>query len=127
MQKKVASANAKVADYQAQDAIRRGDEEANKIHRQTMGLQSAQRAGFAGHGVDVNSGTAANIQDQTDFFGQWDANTARGNAAKEAYALKSQAANYRAEASSINPLMSAGGSLLTNSSSVAGTWYKKGP
>jgi hypothetical protein len=112
--KEVAKNNARTAEYQAQDAVRRGEEEAMKVRRQAMGLKSAQRASLAGRGLDVSYGTAFDLQEQTDFFGDLDAETVRLNAAKDAWTLRRQRDNYLMQRDAIHPLMAASGSLLSS-------------
>lgn len=126
----VAENNAKVADIQAQDAIRRGDEEANAIRRNADMLKGSQRASMAAKGLDLAEGTAAELQDQTDFFSLVDQGTARNNAQKEAWGIRVGATNYRNEAAmqratakSINPGMAAATSLIGGAGQVADRWY----
>jgi hypothetical protein len=129
---KVADNNAQTAEYQAQDALRRGDQEAHAIRRDADRLKGTQRATMAARGVDLASGTAAELQDQTDFFSLTDQSTARHNAAKDAWSIRVGATNYRNEATmqratakSISPGFAAAGSLLTSGSQVASRWYPK--
>lgn len=121
--KQVAANNAKVAEMQAQDAERRGEKEAIEVQRRAAMYKSAQRASMGARGLDLTYGTAADLQDQTDFFGQIDANTARLNAAKEAWARRAQRSNFEFEAASSRPWMSAGSTLLTGAGQVADKWY----
>ena len=95
--KQVGRNNETMAAYAAADALRRGDEEAAKVQRQASQLKGAQRASLAARGLDINAGTAGEIQDQTDFFSQIDQGTARNNAARDAWSLRYQGANARAE------------------------------
>lgn len=122
MEKYTAKQNARIASAQAADAIARGDDEAAKVRREALDMQSTQRASYAGQGVDVGTGTAAHVQQQTEYFGEWDAATVRNNARKESWALRSQAENFRAQASSINPLMRAGGTLLSGAAKTGAMW-----
>ena len=128
----VAANNATMAEYAAQDASRRGEEEVAAIRRNADMLKGSQRASMAARGLDLAEGTAAELQDQSDFFALTDINTARNNARREAWSIRNQGANYtseanmqRATARSINPLMSAGATLLTGAGHVAGRWYQK--
>lgn len=121
---KVASNNARVAEYQAQDAERRGEQQAQEIARKASQLQGTQRATMASRGLDLTSGTPADLIEQTDFFASIDQATARTNARKEAWGKRAMGANYSAEASSYSPLMSAGSSLLGGATSVADRWMR---
>lgn len=126
----VADNNAQMAEWQAQDALRRGDEEAAAVRRQADQLKGSQRATMAAKGLDLAEGTAAELQDQTDFFGLIDQNTARGNAQREAWAARQQGQNFRSEAamqrttaSNISPGMAVATSLLGSAGSVSDRWY----
>lgn len=126
--KDVANYNAQVADVQARDARTRGDEESAKIRRQNAQLAGAQRAGFSAKGIDFSDGSAGDALDQTDFFSQVDQNTARDNAAREAWNIKARKKGYEYQAAAARPGTAAGLSLLGSASDVAGKWsaYKKG-
>jgi hypothetical protein len=65
----------------------------------TAQLKGTQTARMAANGVALDSGSALDVLTSTDVMGEADANTIRDNAGKEAYGYKSQAANYRAQAS----------------------------
>lgn len=119
----VAARNAKIADLQAEDALRRGENEAAELRRRVAATKSAQRVSLAAKGLDLTYGTAADLQDQTDFFGEYDVATVRTNARKEAWSRRSQSANFQAEALSQRPWLSAGSTLLAGAGQVADKWY----
>jgi len=127
---KVAENNAKMAEYAAQDAQRQGEEDAMAAQRRAAALKSAQRVALAKNGLDLEYGTAADIQDQTDFFAQSDAATARTNASLDAWRLRAGGQQERAvgNAARSNANLQATGTLLSTASSVGGQWatYKKG-
>jgi len=127
---RIADNNATLAEYEAQDATRRGDEEAAAIRRNADMLKGSQRASMAAKGLDLAEGTAAELQDQTEFFALTDMATAKNNAARQAWGYRSQGLNYsneagkqRAISDSINPMMAAGTTLLTGAGAVASKWY----
>ena len=122
--KQIAQNNATVADYQAQDIQRRGEEDAQAVQRRAAAIKSAQRVNLASKGLDLGYGTAADLQDQTDFFAASDAATARTNAAKDAWGKRAMGANYRAEASAQNPMLAGAGTLLGGGAQVADKWYR---
>lgn len=129
---KVSDNNAKLAEYEALDATKRGDEEAHAIRRNADMLKGSQRASMSAKGLDLAEGTAAELQDQTDFFAMTDMNTARNNAAREAWGKRTVGLNYssqagmqRAGADRINPTFSAGSSLLSGAGAVASKWYSQ--
>lgn len=127
----VANNNATLAEYEALDATKRGDEDAAAIRRNADMLKGSQRASMAAKGLDLAEGTAAELQDQTEFFALTDMATAKNNAARQAWGIRTQGLNYKnsagmhqATANSINPLMAAGTTLLTSAGSVASKWYR---
>lgn len=87
--------NAEFAELEASDAIRRGKREEKEFRRRTAQTIGQQRAGLAAQGIDVNSGTALGLQEDTAEFGELDALTIRNNAWREAYGYRTQAADYR--------------------------------
>lgn len=121
----IANNNAKMAEYAAQDAQKRGEEDAMAVQRRAAALKSSQRVGLAANGLDLSYGTAADLQDQTDFFGQADAATARTNASREAWRLRAGGQQEQAAgaAARSNANMQAAGTLLSTAGSVAGKWY----
>jgi hypothetical protein len=123
--KQVARNNAQMAEYAAQDAQRRGEEEAAAIQRKGAALKSAQRVSLASKGLDLTYGTAADLQDQTDFFTQSDVATTRTNAQREAWSMRARGENERQQGiwAARNANLSAAGSLLSGGGQVADKWY----
>jgi hypothetical protein len=122
--------NAQIAGWQAEDALRRGVRSASTARMRTNQLKGNQRASLAAKGVDLGEGSALQLLSDTDYFGDVDATTITDNAAREAWAIRQQAANFNSEASllksradSENPLMAGGMSLLTSAGKVASNWY----
>lgn len=121
----VANNNAKMAEYAAQDAQRRGEQDAQAIQRRGAALQSSQRVSLAAKGLDLDYGTAADLQDQTDFFTRSDTVTARENAARESWSLRArgQAERAKGDFAASNSRLTAAGSLLGGAGQVAARWY----
>lgn len=124
--------NAQIAQWQAADAITRGQKAEQAQRLKTAQLKSSQRAAFAARGVALDEGSALNILDDTDYMGEMDALTIRDNAAREAWGLRNQATGYSSDASMLSsranaesPMGSAFGSLLTGAGVVADSWYKR--
>lgn len=131
-QSQVASNNAQIARWQAQDALARGDRAAIQVRTKGNQLKGAQRAAMAANGVDVGTGSALDILTDTDFTTALDANTVKDNAAKEAWALRNQAAGFTADSSILNaradaenPTLALGGSLLTSAGKAGAYWNAK--
>lgn len=125
----VARNNQKMAEYQAQDAQRRGEEEAQAAQRRARGLLGTQRSMMAARGLDLTSGTPAELQMQTEMFGEQDVATSRLNAAREAWAVRADAANQSANAriQARAMRMSGAGSLLGAGAAVADKWMQWNP
>lgn len=80
--------NSLLAELQADDAIRRGDKDAAALIRKGDQVVGTQRAAFAANGVDVNYGSARDIQEQTMEISQADADRTKHNARMEAWGYK---------------------------------------
>lgn len=122
--KAVAKNNAQNAELQAQDAQRRGEKDAQEIQRKAAAFKSSQRVNLASKGLDLTYGTAADLQDETDFFSQSDIVTTRNNAAKEAWAKRSQKSGFQAEAAASRPWLAGGSTLLAGGAQVADKWMQ---
>lgn len=94
--RRMGNVNASLSDIQAQDALRRGDLEANRLGIRTRQLIGEQRVSAAGQGVEVNSGSPLNLQTDTAALSMLDQSTIRNNAYKEAMGLRMEAATERA-------------------------------
>lgn len=94
-QKDIANRNASLMEAAADDAIERGNEEALAVRRRTRGIVGKQRAAFAGQGIDISTGTAMDLQEETSALGELDEATVRKNAFREAWGLRGQASNDR--------------------------------
>ena len=93
--KDLAEYNAKVADLQAEDALRRGAARESAHRMAVRKLIGAQRAGFAASHVAVGSGTAAAVQADSAILGEIDAQQIKNNAFAEAWGYRLNAANAR--------------------------------
>jgi hypothetical protein len=132
-QAQVDANNAQIVEWQAQDAIKRGDIEEQQHRLKVAQLAGRQRSALAASGVDVSSGSALDVLGDTAELGELDALTIRSNAAREAYNYRVQASNAQA-ASSLNALsaknaktssyIGATSSLLSGANSMADKWYK---
>ena len=95
--KKLGDRNARIADWQASDALERGRIDEGRQRRQIERVIGAQRAGFGMQGVDVNRGSALDVQADSAYLGELDAITIRNNAAKEAWGYQVQSSNLTAQ------------------------------
>lgn len=92
---KLMDANAQIADWQAQDALDRGKDEAAKHRSAVRRMVGSQRARLAAQGIDIESGSALDLQLDTARLGELDALTIENNAAREAWGYRVQAQDYR--------------------------------
>lgn len=90
--------NAQTADEQAADAIARGHDEAARFLQGLRLLIGSQRAGFAAGNVDVNQGSALDVQRDAEFLGELDRLQIEANAEREARGFRTEAADLRARA-----------------------------
>jgi len=129
-QAKVAENNAQVTEWQARDAIVRGQTAEANSRLKTAALKGTQRASMAARGLDLGEGSPLNILTDTDYMGEVDAGIIKDNVAREAWGYRTQGTNYRNNAEMLkfragmeSPGTAAAGTLLTNAGKVASSWY----
>jgi len=93
--KQIGEFNAQVAEEQAVDALRRGAEEVNVFRRTLRSTIGRQRAGYAGAGVDVHTGSAAQVRLDAERLAMSDMLRIRRNAEREAHGYRIDAQNAR--------------------------------
>lgn len=87
--------NAKLVEEQAADSIVRGDKEAHLLKKQARRIIGSQKASLAAQGIEIDEGSALDIQADTAHAAELDAITIRNNAQREAYGYKMTALDYR--------------------------------
>ncbi len=85
------------AERQAQETIRRGQKTESQQRQRTRKLIGSQRAALAAQGIDIESGSAFEIQSETAALGALDASTIRNNAAREALGLRFRVTGLEAQ------------------------------
>lgn len=125
-QKNAAYTNASYSDMQAEDAVYRGQKNAENYMKKVNQIQGKQTASLAAQGVDVASGSAAKVQESTHNMGALDASTIRVNAYKEAFGYKTQAINQRLQGdlTGISSAQAANNTLITGGLSIAEKYAK---
>lgn len=118
-----ANYNARVAENTAQKTINAGVEKENAQRLKTARLQAQQKAKLGSLNVDVASGSAAQLQEDTATLGEVDALRIRSNTLDKAEALMDQSKLFKAQAKAAkqagkNKMI---GSLLTGLGTAAGT------
>lgn len=124
----VANQNAALATIQSQDALNRGEYSANQSNIKTKQLIGQQRADMAAQGVDVNSGSAADVQSSTSAIGALDALTIRNNAYRESFGYKVQSLNdtYSGQFAADSANTQATNTLLTGGMNAVSSGLKSG-
>lgn len=122
--------NAQIAGLQAEDAITRGQAEAQAAGTQAAQLKGQQKAALAGNGVDVSTGSAADIMNETDKLSTLDIVSIKSNAAREAFGYRAQAVGYNSQAemtrkagkaAANNTLLTGGANFLAGSARTYGS------
>lgn len=88
-------ANAKELELQAQRTQEKGEKDAQKYRNQVAQMVGNQRVSMASAGIDIGTGTALAIQEETAALGAEDARTISNNAWLDAAGLRNQAMNQR--------------------------------
>ncbi len=86
---------AKLAEKAADEALQAGKIKESQLKGETAKLIGRQRAVMAANGLDVNEGSAVDIQAETAGIGKLDQLTVRSNAERESLGYKLQAYNYK--------------------------------
>jgi hypothetical protein len=120
----IANRNAKQAEFNAQDAIARGEQKADAERRKVGYKIGAQRVAMASSGIDTGSGMGIDIIGDTALVGELDTQVIRQNAGREAVAYQNQAENFRLQAdqSRSTGLWNTVGTVIGG----AGDFYNKG-
>jgi len=87
----LAKANKQLAEMDAVDALKRGQEAVAITRGKTKKLIGSQRAAIAAQGIRADIGSAADIQQEAQDIGELDVLAIRNNAAREAYGYKVKA------------------------------------
>lgn len=131
-QSKVATNNRILAEREATQIEKRGKDAASLHKLQAEQLASRQLVSLAGQGVDVSEGSSVDLLADTAELAEFDAAVIRGNAAREAYNMRVQAANFgnqsnlfTATADNESPLFAGTSTLLQGAGSVAANWYER--
>jgi hypothetical protein len=88
--KKLGAFEGAMYDERALDAILRGEEEAGHVASHSRLLTGAQRASQAASGVDITSGSPADVISSDQRAAELDIATIKRNAAREAFGLREQ-------------------------------------
>jgi hypothetical protein len=90
----VSQSNQALAEIQARDVVTRGNKEAQLLKAKGQAMIGSQRTALAAQGIDIESGSALDVQADTAAQIDLDIITIRNNAWREAWGYKYQAAQY---------------------------------
>lgn len=96
-QKSMAEVNHLFSNIQASDAIARGEAQAKQIGQKRKAIIGTQRANLAAQGIELDSGTALELQQDTAQLSRLDEIQIRNNAWREAWGYKVEGAMATAQ------------------------------
>lgn len=96
--------NARMSEAKARDALYRGAEEEKKQRLGIRGLIGSQRASFAAQGLELDLGSALDVQTDTAYQGELDALTIRTNAARESWGFQVEAEGARMQSRALKTI-----------------------
>lgn len=129
----VAAQNQTIANNNATYASQAGEQQAAISEQKTRAQVGSIKAGQAAGGIDVNSGSAVDVQSSAAQLGELNAITIRSNAARTAYGYQTQAAGYgdqsaldtmEAQNSQTAGEIGASSTILGGLSSASSNWSK---
>jgi hypothetical protein len=94
----VAQQNQQIAQQNATQAGQAGEQQAAMSEQKTRAEVGAIKTSQAASNVDVNSGSAVDVQSSAASLGELNAITIRGNAAKQAYGYETQGTGFANQA-----------------------------
>jgi hypothetical protein len=130
-QAQVAANNAKIAQWNATTEAESGAAKESAQGMKTAAAAGAAKAAQGASGIDVNTGSAANVRQAIGKLGALDALTIRSNTARAVYGYEVQASSDTAESQLLQAEakqagtagdISALGTFLTTASSVGSKW-----
>lgn len=122
----IGEANARLAERQAEDALKRGHVMESKVRSKTKQLIGSQRVALAAQGIRVDVGSAQDVQLEAHALGEEEAKNIKINAVREAYGYKIEAlrATARGERAASSGRIQAGDTLLTGAVRASSLAYK---
>lgn len=96
-QEDVAKYNARNLENQAEKVRAKGVEEENILRRQAADLKAEQRAAFGALGIEIDAGSALEVQRSSEILAEVDALRIRSNFEEKALSLEEEASMIRAQ------------------------------
>lgn len=127
----IAEENQKMAELQAEDALRASQVRVGEISRKAQQVKSGQKVAMAANGIAMAGGTYAEVLTSTDIYKEESIREETLRGYREAWGYRIQGVNYSGQAGayasaseSANPLASAAGGLMSGALSAANTYAK---
>lgn len=122
----VGEANARLAEREAEDALKRGHVMEGKVRARTKLLIGSQRAALAAQGIRVDVGSAQDVQQEAFAFGEEEAKNVKISAMREAYGYKVKAslATERGRVAEARSRARAADTILTGAVRASSLAYK---
>lgn len=148
----VGDTNARIAELGAQSVLFQGERQVGALTLKAGQLKSTQRASMAANGIDLGSGSAAEVQASTEILKEVDKNAIEANAVRSAWGYRVQstedqntanqiALNYETQAAfsktaadgtyaaqpgvDASVFGAASSSLMSTAGAVAKSWYQQ--
>jgi hypothetical protein len=136
-QKQMSALNARAMEDTAQQIMRAGEQDIGRLTLRAGQVKGSARASQAARGGQIGTGSNAEELASLELMKQTDALTINSNTVRAAWAARTQAQNYEAQAamagvsafgarsaaSQINPWSQAGTNLMSSGGNVASAWY----
>jgi len=97
-QSEIYQSNARIQALRAEDAVNRGEKSAKRAKEAASRLIGSQRAALGAQGIDIESGSALDIQEETASLGAEDALNIRNNAWREAWGFRVEEQDLKSKA-----------------------------
>lgn len=91
----IADRNASFANAQAADALDRGEKNVSQLKTNIKKIRGSQRVALAAQGLDIETGSSRDIEEDTYYQARNDIITIRNNAWREAWGFNTQAEDIR--------------------------------
>jgi len=136
-QKQMSALNARAMEDTAQQIMRAGEQDIGRLTLRAGQVKGSARASQAARGGQIGTGSNAEELASLELMKQTDALTINSNTVRAAWAARTQAQNYEAQAamagvsafgarsaaSQISPFSQAGTNLMSSGGNVASAWY----
>jgi len=136
-QKQMSALNARAMEDTAQQILRSGEQDIGRLTLRAGQVKSSARASQAARGGQIGTGSNAEELASLELMKQTDALTINSNTVRAAWAARTQAQNYEAQAamagvsafgarsaaSQISPFSQASTNLMSSGGNVASAWY----